>query len=61
MKDRGFLLSHFNREPLLFFSIDHADSRVGWILDALFVLLAVIMVVYEGRESLSGSTESIRE
>ena len=43
------------------FSIDHADPLVGWILDALLVLLALIVVAYEGRENLSRSGKRIQE
>ncbi|MGE5378937.1 MAG: CPBP family intramembrane glutamic endopeptidase [Bacteroidota bacterium] len=43
------------------FSIDHADPRVGWIVDGLLVLIAVIVVVYAGRENLSRSHTRIQE
>jgi membrane protease YdiL (CAAX protease family) len=43
------------------FSIDHADPRVGWIVDALLVLLALIVIVYEGRENLSRTGNRIQE
>jgi uncharacterized protein len=42
-------------------SIDHVDPRVGWIVDALLVLLAVIVVVYEGKENLSRTEIRIQE
>jgi membrane protease YdiL (CAAX protease family) len=43
------------------FSIDHVDPLVGWIVDVLLVLLAVIVVVYEGRENLSRTGKRIQE
>jgi uncharacterized protein len=43
------------------FSIDHADPLVGWILDALLVLLAVIVVAFEGRENLSRTNQRVQE
>jgi membrane protease YdiL (CAAX protease family) len=42
-------------------SIDHVDPLVGWIVDGMLVLLAVIVVVYAGRENLSRSTKRIQE
>jgi membrane protease YdiL (CAAX protease family) len=43
------------------FSIDHADPLVGWLVDGLIVLLAVIVVLYEGRENLSRTEKRIQE
>ena len=43
------------------FSIDHVDPRVGWIVDALFVLLVLIVVLYEGAENLSRTEKRIQE
>jgi membrane protease YdiL (CAAX protease family) len=43
------------------FSIDHADPRVGWIVDGLLVLLAVIVVLYEGKENLSRTEKRIQK
>lgn len=43
------------------FSIDHADPLVGWIQAALLLLLAVIVVAYEGKENLSRTGTRIQE
>ena len=43
------------------FSIDHANSLVGWILAGLLVLVAVIVVIYAGAENLSRSNRRIQE
>lgn len=43
------------------FSIDHVDPLVGWIQAALLLLLAVIVVAYEGKENLSRTGMRIQE
>jgi len=42
-------------------SIDHGPHLLGWIVDALLVLLALIVIAYEGRENLSRTGKRIQE
>jgi len=41
--------------------IDHANAQVGWILNGLLVLLAVIVVAVTGAENLSRTSTRIQE